>query len=351
MGCLSTVNKTWSKIWSVPGLNLFPPLGDLKTFTIIALQCTWTSIFIATHIGENLTFTLPNGGESTVSMSQLIGTLAVTLGFILPLQMSTALSKNAASNAKFGAFSGDCIAMSWEIAALSQSKYDEIVIPKLYQILKVLPQSVKHHFRHNGNVNLAKLTASGDKKIRANTKFKHVAAGKSVKRLVDGKKINMVDACMLKLLDYINDLAGKYDKDQQRELMKTWNRVYSSWGGMNAINGYKPPTIYTYVLNFALLLYIVLLPFTMINQGFHAVWMAGLITYFFLGLNIAGQKAGNAFAEGSDKMFDTVTGAAADAVKNITFSESRAREIRLSDSSEVQTRANLVQRSGITFLN
>merc|ERR1711865_101038 len=85
-----------------------------------------------------------------------------------------------------------------------------------------------------------------------------------------------------------------------------------------------------------LLLYIGLLPFTLVSQGFHAVWMAALITYFFLGLNIAGQKAGNAFAEGSEKMFDTVTGAAADAVKNITFAELKSRAIRKSDNSEIQ---------------
>lgn len=60
----------------------------------------------------------------------------------------------------------------------------------------------------------------------------------------------------------------------------------------------------------ALLLWSLILPITLYAQGFNAVWMVLLISYFFLGLNIAGQKVGNAFVASEDAIgFQNVTGA------------------------------------------
>ena len=75
---------------------------------------------------------------------------------------------------------------------------------------------------------------------------------------------------------------------------------------MGNLTAYQPPTIFTNILNVALILYIVMLPLTFLGEGYHAVWIVGIIGYFFLGLNMAGTMISNPFAEGG-RGFQTVT--------------------------------------------
>ena len=130
----------------------------------------------------------------------------------------------------------------------------------------------------------------------------------------------------MKLLDYIKDFADGEEVDPVRKsLLGTWNRVYGSWGNMSNISSYVPPTIFTYVLNVALILYVIILPLTVSDQGLNAIWMVAVISYFFLGLNIAGKKVGNAFAASEDATgFQNVTGsqkAATHAIEQVWFSK------------------------------
>ena len=94
-------------------------------------------------------------------------------------------------------------------------------------------------------------------------------------------------------------------------LLRAWERAYGSWGNMGNLNSYKQPLLFVAVLWTALAIYSALLPFEFIvfaknetkwapavkGNGYHPLWMVSVIGYFFLGLNVAGSRVGNAFAE------------------------------------------------------
>ena len=64
-------------------------------------------------------------------------------------------------------------------------------------------------------------------------------------------------------------------------------------------------------------MYIILIPFTLKSQQLNAVWQTGLIAYFFIGLNVAGAKVGNAFASNKAGSFQTVSEPQKQATKTI----------------------------------
>jgi hypothetical protein len=49
----------------------------------------------------------------------------------------------------------------------------------------------------------------------------------------------------------------------------------------------------------------------------NAIWQTGLIAYFFIGLNVAGAKVGNAFASNKAGSFQTVSEPQKQATKSI----------------------------------
>lgn len=272
-------------------LSLFPPFADLTTFIIIALQCLWTYLFIWLEIGEGISY----------DVSIVVGILSATLGFILPLQLNSALSKNANCLDNYNACTGDLIALCWDIVAFySKSEYgaeNDINVQRSLNVIGAMPALIKHSFR--GTIDLSKATTvSGP----SGSKFSHVEGGKTVYNMfikLKGNGMSEVDLCFYKLLDYIKDLTIEENQKTRTFLVKSWERAYGSWGNMSNLNAYHPPTIFTYVLNMALALYILLLPYTLSGQGYHAVWMVAIIGYFFLGLNMAGKKVANAFTEGA----------------------------------------------------
>jgi len=297
----------WKKIWSVAPLKYFPPLSDPYTFGIISAQCLWTWIVVTQIVEEGKT--LPFDTTTVFSV------LTATLGFILPLQMSGALNKNHSCIDNYNAFCGDVLAFAWECVGLTkgdkvlQSKTNEL--ESIFHILVAMPALVKHHFR--GTVDMTKSTALKDAPLLNQNGSKRQQELYSLyRRLIVSKGDGMceVEICFMKLLDYIKDFANDNPIDPVRKsLLGTWNRVYSSWGNMSNISSYTPPSIFTYVLNVALFLYSILLPLTIYDQGLNAIWMVAAVSYFFLGLNIAGKKVGNAFVATEDASgFQNVTG-------------------------------------------
>ena len=85
--------------------SLFPPFADFTTFFIIVCQCLWTYAFIELEL------------DSDTDVTIVVGILAGTLGFILPLQLNSALSKNANCLNNYNAFTGDLVALCWDIIA------------------------------------------------------------------------------------------------------------------------------------------------------------------------------------------------------------------------------------------
>ena len=68
----------------IQSTGLFPPLSDLYTFVIIAAMLVWTFLAVMLFDPEDIPFDL------TAAVAILSG----TLGFLLPSQLSAALSKN-----------------------------------------------------------------------------------------------------------------------------------------------------------------------------------------------------------------------------------------------------------------
>ena len=280
--------------------SLFPPLADLPTFILIILQCLWTFIFIK--------YDLKKGTSYDVNI--VVGILAGTLGFILPLQLNTALNKNAQCLNNYNACTGDLYALCWDIVAFyseGDKAMKDINIRRSFNIIGAMPALIKHTFR--GTIDLHSATTI-QTVSRNNPKLNSTEGGHEVCTMfekLNGVGMTEVDICFYKLLDYIKDLTRNEQDKTRTFLVKSWERAYGSWGTMSNLNAYAPPTIFTYVMNAALTLYSILLPFTLAEQGYHAIWMVAIIGYFFLGLNIAGKKVANAFAEDAIG-YQTVTG-------------------------------------------
>lgn len=302
------ITETWKKIWSVPILKYFPPLGDLSTFCIIAVQCLWTWVVV--------TYVVEDGEELPFDTSTVFGILTATLGFILPLQLNAALNKNHSCIDNYNAFCGDVLAFAWECVGLT--KGDKVLETKseelknIFHILVAMPNLVKHHFR--GGVDMRRAKALDDLKLIDSSGSKRQRELHRLYTLLISSEENgmcEVEVCFMKLLDYIKDFANDNPVDPVRKsLLGTWNRVYSSWGNMSNISSYTPPVIFSYVLDVALILYSIMLPLTLYKQGINAVWMVAVVSYFFLGLNIAGKRSGNAFVSSEDAAggFQNVTG-------------------------------------------
>lgn len=304
MTLYQSVSRMWSKLFSCGPMRYLAPLADLTTFLVITAQCIWTFIFIELELGVGLTY----------DTSAVFGILTATLGFILPLQMNAALGKNKACLDNYNAFLGDIQAFAWDILAFHKHEKDSAslnITAAMFDILIAMPAIAKWHFR--GGVDLDKLTTKGGPDF----KFMKSVGGYEVVQLA-GKMKHMPkpEVCFYKLLDYTKDLSVVNAQQEQGASLRSWERAYGSWGNMGNLDAYTPPVLFTYVLNIALLLYSVLLPFQFQDDGYHAVWMVAIIGYFFLGLNAAGSKVGNAFAEGPQG-FQTVTAAQKAATKTM----------------------------------
>jgi len=319
MSYWNTLQQAWSWMWTYSPVvlsdsvhkirvhsatSLFPPLADLQTFILIVLQCLWTFIFIEYDL-NNLSY----------DVTDVVKILSATLGFILPLQLNSALNKNAECLNSYNACTGDLYALCWDIIAFYSEGNKAIKdknIKRSFNVIGAMPALIKHTFR--GTIDLKQSTTIRTTKLRQkeiqNPIFSRTSGGYEVYKMfnaLNGAGMTEVDICFYKLLDYIKDLTRNEQDKTRTFLVKSWERAYSSWGNMTNLNAYQPPTIFTYVMNLGLGLYSLLLPFTLVEQGYHAIWMVAIIGYFFLGLNIAGKKVANAFAEDAIG-FQTVTG-------------------------------------------
>lgn len=271
----------------------FPPLTNVWSLACIVLQCLWTYAVIEFVHEDFLDLAFDPG--------TIVSILTGTLGFILPLQLSAALLKNKSGIDQYSVFCNKAITFSWEAIALYNKKdsMDDKQLEKTFDIVVALPAILKHSFR--GTVDLTKATT------RNGVLLTKTRAGRKIQSLVQYRpEDDIIEMSLFKLMDYIKDLTASEQTQLRSPLLSAWDGMRSAWVKMSNLNAYKTPVIFTYVLNAALLLYIVFLPFTLLHERYNAIWMTGLIAYFFLGLRLAGLKVANAFAEGA-KGFQTVT--------------------------------------------
>jgi len=310
------LSQKWNEFWDKPILKYipllgswwtgyFPPFANLWVLIIIIIQCIWT--FVVVEIFE------PDFAITTFDTSTIIGILTGTLAFILPMQLSAALDKNKSGLDNYNQFCAKNLEFAWELSALykeSKNDKDQQKALQIFNILVAFPALVKHQFR--GTIDFEKMEDEWYQRTgKRSKKFIDSATGIDLKRIFNDKIPSGKDGVkqiFLQLMDYTQEFTDESQTDLRSPLLGTWKSLYSSWVTMVNLNVYKIPAIFTYVLNFALGLYIIFLPFTIIGQKYNAIWMVSIIGYFFLGLNLAGQTVANAFAEGA-KGFQTVTSA------------------------------------------
>jgi len=303
-----------------------PPLADLTAMIIIIIQCLWTFLVYYYEwwgVQEVTTDGVVTQEATDVGFDPavVIGVLTGALTFLLSMTLSGALGKNAACLNNYNAFTGDLMAYGWDIIAFtkeeegSNTKED---IQKMFEILIAMPAICKHSFRGTVELKFSTTAVRNAGTFKKDVNFLNTWGGKAVAKIMDtgdGDGMNAVEACFYKLLDYQHDLGeGKFS---QGAATKSWERAYGSYGNMGNLNAYKPPSLFTFVLNLALYLYIILIPFTLKSQQLNAIWQTGLIAYFFIGLNVAGAKVGNAFASNKAGSFQTVSEPQKQATKSI----------------------------------
>lgn len=323
------ISGKWAELgkYTVSPTHWLPPLADLTAFIIITIQCLWTFLVYYYEwwgLQEVVTDGVVTQEATDVGFDPgvVVGVLTGALTFLLSMTLSGALGKNAACLNNYNAFTGDLFAYGWDIIAFTKTKdgkNSKEDIEKIFEILTAMPAICKHSFR--GTVDLRFATSIKRYKEAGKydeVKFLTTQGGRRVQEILDtagGGGMNAVEACFYKLLDYQHDLGE--GKMSQSAATKSWERAYGSYGNMGNLNAYVPPSLFTFVLNLALYLYIVLIPFTLKSQQLNAVWQTGLIAYFFIGLNVAGSKVGNAFASNKAGSFQTVSEPQKQATKSI----------------------------------
>ena len=323
------IQGKWAELgkhWISP-THWLPPLADLTAMIIITIQCLWTFLVYYYEwwgVQEVTTDGVVTQEATDVGFDPavVIGVLTGALTFLLSMTLSAALGKNAACLNNYNAFTGDLMAYGWDIIAFtkeeegSNTKED---IEKMFEILIAMPAICKHSFRGTVELKFSTTAVRTAGTYKKDVNFLDTWGGKAVAKIMDtgdADGMNAVEACFYKLLDYQHDLGeGKFS---QGAATKSWERAYGSYGNMGNLNAYKPPSLFTFVLNLALYLYILLIPFTLKSQQLNAVWQTGLIAYFFIGLNVAGAKVGNAFASNKAGSFQTVSEPQKQATKTIT---------------------------------
>lgn len=287
------------------------PMHNWVDPLVIITSVTWASIVVAADLSIAV-----NSDDQSILTNVLTG----TLGFLLPLYLSTCIEKNKKGIELYDAFCGDVIALAWEVASYGDERKkgemdmcDEgdseewrMYKRDVFDILEAAPDILKHVFRGDFDYNEIKnsYVAEALEKIDRPVEVK----GECI-----GSDAAPVEAMMFLLVTRLRNLPVEKDKGHVMEIiMKKWNDVYSSYGTTDSLISYKEPLLFSYVLYTAMIIYMVFLPFGFSERSWNNVWITGIVIYFFISLNSAGVLLQNPFkALSSDlHIFQTVSGAA-----------------------------------------
>ena len=279
-------------------MYFFVPFADLTNNWVDPLIVVSSIAWSAIVVSSDLTIAVPSDDQGT-----LTGVLTGTLGFLLPLYLSTCIDKNKRGIELYDAFCGDVIALAWEISSYGDERKkgerdmcdegdDEKWLTfkrEVFDILESAPDTLKHVFRGDFDYNMIK---NGDvsealRKIDRPVQLK-------------GECINAdaapIEATMFLLVTKIRAIPVKKNKGHLLEIMmKKWNDIYSSYGTTASLIQYKEPLLFSYVLYTAMIIYIVFIPFGFSENSWNNVWITGIVIYFFISLNSAGVLLQNPF--------------------------------------------------------
>ena len=268
----------------------------------------------------------------------LSSVLTGTLGFLLPLYLSTCIDKNKSGITLYDAFCGDVIALAWEIAAYGDTPEEDKpdlcdgeadkkwqpVKAFLFDVLESMPDTIKHVFRGDFSYDKIDSVEVRERLQQIDDDLKTIELkGRVPDRQLKQKKeeiarcstegSNPIEATMFLLVIELRKIPVEKDRGNVLEIMmKKWNDVYSSYGTTSSLIQYEEPLLFSYVLYTAMVFYVIILPFSYTENSWNNIWLSGLVVYFFLSLNAAGKLLQNPFISlDSDKqIFQTVSSAA-----------------------------------------
>ena len=260
------------------------------------------------------------------SITTVIGAATGLLGFILSLNLNTALSRNADGNANFNAFCGDVLAFGMFVCGLTVDDKDEEefnrVKNNIRDLLLAAPQVCKWTFREGVDVDLIPVRLKGRTSDGQCMSEKLYERNRPMYCLVkEYYDIGGMEAIMLALGNEMQNLTALKvfgdDNAFHMAMVGKWENIYSSYGNLGNIFGYTFPAVLDWLLDICLGIYLILMPYGLIEAKYHAVWLSFVVAYFFLGLHIVASQIGNPFQEGTPNgksQFATV-GAAAEAAQ------------------------------------
>tara|TARA_B100000963_G_scaffold74100_1_gene62186 strand:+ start:1193 stop:2269 length:1077 start_codon:yes stop_codon:yes gene_type:complete len=240
------------------------------------------------------------------SITTVVGAATGLLAFILSLNLNTALTRNADGNANFNAFCGDVLAFGMFVCgltiddpekeeALSKSKNN------IRDILLAAPQVCKWTFRSGVDVDLIPVRLKGRDSSGKRMSEKLYERNKAMYCLIkEYYDIGAMEAIMLALGNEMQNLTAMevFGKDNafHTALIGKWENIYSSYGNLGNIFSYKFPAVLDWLLDICLGIYLLLMPYGLVDAKYHAIWLSFVVAYFFLGLHIVASQIGNPFA-------------------------------------------------------
>lgn len=285
----------------------FSPLADPLSLGLLIACSAWGFIIVQTKLYD----------EDIPDMSVPFGIITATLGFILPLQMSASIGKNKDCMDNYNAFCGDVMALAWETITVARKPENDARVKQLFDIYFIFPTAVKWKFRGGLEMKKMYLVKHGEKPqsdkktditVPSSQRFIDTPVGQEHSENMTNMKMDAADLLFLHVFDLISELEISDTKENM--LIRTAERVYGAYGNMGNLSGYVPPRLFTSFLNSALVLYVILIPFSfdIAVLKLNIIWQSFLVIYFFLGINIVGKKVANAFVSSkvSGGAFQTV---------------------------------------------
>lgn len=261
------------------------------------------------------------------SIAIVVASATGLLGFILSFNLSTALSRNADGNSNFNAFCGDCLAMGMFVCGLTvdvgvEKEKFEKTKDNIRDLLLAAPQVCKYTFRGGVKVDLIPVQLKGRASTGERMSEKLYERNEKMYCLIKQyADIGVMEAIMLALGNEMQNLtaieAFGPDDTAHMALVGKWENIYSSYGNLGNMFGYEFPAVLDWLLNICLGIYVVLMPYGLVEAKYHAIWLSFIVAYFFLGLHIVAGRIGNPFAAGSPgaKAEFATVGAAAEAAQ------------------------------------
>lgn len=341
--CRDRINKNIDKVskalpdWvktcgRVVGI-IIQPIFTLPTLVYFDFYIIWACVVLDEKLYEK-----------SPDISGPVSILATTIAFTLPLLASAAVQRNKDSLFNYNAFCGDIIALGWETLSLVRdeqknldelekdeskkgepkktnvSARDQYKIHQIYQLLLILPTTVKWKFRNKDKFDIEKIYlikhAERNKKPEPKLKIQNpmkkrrrasvvaynpvirnnkqiiddyvnvdgVDMGRQFVRTVIGGEyknnllamnpkdadpyngsVDQCDLIFVMLFDIISEF--RVTDTRKNMLTRTAERVYGSYGNMGNIRDYKLPLMYEVFMGIALVIFLFAFPFSYSKTG------------------------------------------------------------------------------------